>query len=150
MHRHGYKGRKLGRESNQRKALIKSLSVALVDTGSIETTLPKAKELVPFVEKLITKAKVGTLHSRRQVISVLGDLTTVEILYDEILPATKSRTSGYLRIEKTSLRRGDSAPMARVSFVDDLLADTKKKSAPAEKTETKPVNKEPVGAENVN
>ena len=141
MHRHGYKGRKLGRETAQRKAVLKSLTVALIDHGSIETTLPKAKMVIPFVEKLITKAKVDTLHSRRQVIAKVGDLTTVDILYSEILPAVAARSSGYLTLEKTKLRRGDSAQMARISFVDDLSAktDTKgKKEAKEEKVaETK-------------
>jgi large subunit ribosomal protein L17 len=74
MHRHGYKGRKFGRERDQREALIQSLAEALIKNESIETTLPKAKELVPYVEKLITKAKKGDLHNRRMVISGLQQL----------------------------------------------------------------------------
>ncbi|MGH7237390.1 MAG: 50S ribosomal protein L17, partial [Candidatus Saccharimonadales bacterium] len=87
---------------------------------SIETTLPKAKAIVPYVEKLITKAKIGDLHNRRQIISKLQTLESAHRLVDELAPKLKSRTSGHLRISKTRLRRGDNALLARVSFVDDL------------------------------
>jgi large subunit ribosomal protein L17 len=87
---------------------------------SIETTLPKAKEIVPYVEKLITKAKKGDLHNRRQVIAGLQTVASAHKLVDEIAPKLKGRVSGHLRIEKTGLRRGDNAQMARVTFVDDL------------------------------
>jgi large subunit ribosomal protein L17 len=122
MHRHGYKGRKLHRERDQRIALIRGLADSLVIHESIETTLPKAKEIVPYVEKLITKAKKGDLHNRRQVISGLMTISSAHKLVDEIAPKLKGRESGHLRIEKTRLRRGDNAQMARVSFVDDLQA----------------------------
>jgi large subunit ribosomal protein L17 len=82
--------------------------------------LPKAKEVVPYVEKLITKAKKGDLHNRRQVISDLQTVEAAHKLVDELAPKMKGRTSGHLRITKTKLRRGDNAQMARVSFVDDL------------------------------
>jgi large subunit ribosomal protein L17 len=120
MHRHGYKGRKFGRERDQRRALIKSLAEALIINGAIETTLPKAKEIVPYMEKLITKAKKGDLHNRRQIIASLQTLSSAHKLVDEIAPKLTGRTSGHLRIEKTDFRRGDNAEMARVSFVDDL------------------------------
>lgn len=120
MHRHGYQGRKLHRERDQRRALIKGLADSLVKYEAIETTLPKAKEVVPYVEKLITKAKKGDLHNRRQVISGLQTLASAHKLVDEIAPKLKGRNSGHLRIEKTVLRRGDNAQLARVSFVDDL------------------------------
>jgi len=122
MHRHGYQGRKLHRERDQRRALIKSLADSLVKYESIETTLPKAKEVVPYVEKLITKAKKGNLHNRRQVLSSLQTVASAHKLVDEIVPKLKSRTSGHLRIVKTGYRRGDNAELARVSFVDDLQA----------------------------
>lgn len=122
MHRHGYKGRKFGRETDQRKALLKGLATSLVRDESIETTLPKAKEVVPYVEKLITKAKKNDLHNRRQVISGLQTITTAHKLVDEIAPKLAGRNSGHLRIEKTKLRRGDNAQLARISFVDDLQA----------------------------
>ena len=120
MHRHGYQGRKFHRERDQRRALIKGLADSLVKYETIETTLPKAKEIVPYVEKLITKAKKGDLHNRRQVISGLQTIASAHKLVDEIAPKLKGRVSGHLRIEKTRLRRGDNAQLARVSFVDDL------------------------------
>jgi len=124
MHRHGYKGRKFHRERDQREALIQSLAEALIIHESIETTLPKAKELVPYVEKLITKAKKGDLHNRRQIISHLQTVSSAHKLVDEIAPKLTGRSSGHLRIERTVLRRGDNAQLARVSFVDDLKAAT--------------------------
>lgn len=131
MHRHGYQGRKLNRERDQRRALIKSLADSLVKYESIETTLPKAKEVVPYVEKLITKAKIGDLHNRRQVLSGLQTVESAHKLVDEIAPKLKGRNSGHLRIVKTSLRRGDNAQLARVSFVDDLKAAPVSKAVPA-------------------
>jgi|SRR3989344_3697253 len=133
MHRHGYQGRKLHRERDQREALIKSLAEALIIYEQIETTLPKAKEVVPYVEKLITKAKKGDLHSRRQVMSALQTVSSANKLVDDIAPKLKARNSGYFRIERTSLRRGDLAQMAKVSFVDDLS-----KQAEAKKVEAAP------------
>lgn len=120
MHRHGYQGRKLHRERDQRRALIKGLADALVIHESIETTLPKAKEVVPYLEKMITKAKKGDLHNRRLVIKGLQTIGSAHKLVDEIAPKLKNRSSGHLRIEKTRQRRGDNAQLARVSFVDDL------------------------------
>lgn len=120
MHRHGYQGRKFHRERDQREALIKGLADSLIKYESIETTLPKAKEVVPYVEKLITKAKKGDLHNRRQIIADLQTIESAHKLVDQLAPKMKSRTSGHLRIEKTRLRRGDNVQMARVSFVDDL------------------------------
>lgn len=137
MHRHGYKGRKFGRERDQREALLASLAESLIIHTSIETTVEKAKEVVPYVEKLITKAKKGDLHNRRQIISGLQTLDAAHKLVDDIAPKLAGRTSGHLRIEKTRNRRGDNASLARVSFVDDLT-DKAKKAAPAVKeAETK-------------
>jgi large subunit ribosomal protein L17 len=120
MHRHGYQGRKFGRERDLRRALMKGLADSLVLHESITTTLPKAKEVSSYVEKLITKAKKGDLHSRRQIISSLSTIEAAHKLVDEIAPKLKGRTSGHLRIEKNDLRRGDNAQMATISFVDDL------------------------------
>lgn len=133
MHRHGYKGRKLHRERDQREALVKGLADSLVKYESIETTLPKAKEVVPYVEKLITKAKKGDLHNRRMVISGLQTVASAHKLVDEIAPKLKGRVSGHLRITRTTLRRGDNAQMARVSFVDDLTSAPVAVSAAEEK-----------------
>jgi large subunit ribosomal protein L17 len=131
MHRHQYKGRKLHRERDQREALVKGLADSLIKYESIETTLPKAKEVVPYVEKLITKAKKGDLHARRQVISDLQTLESAHKLVDELAPKLKGRTSGHLRIERTRTRRGDNAQLARISFVDEL------KEAPVAKAAAK-------------
>ncbi len=125
MHRHGYKGRKFGRERAQRTALIHSLAESLVRDGSITTTKPKAKELVPYFEKLITKAKKGDLASRRRI---LQDLTVESShrLVDEIIPQLQARSSGHLRVKTTGFRRGDNAVMARVSFVDEIKTTSDK------------------------
>ena len=120
MHRHGYQGRKFHREKGPRTALIKGLADSLVRDESIVTTVPKAKEIIPYVERLITKAKKGDLHNRRKVISGLQTVASAHKLVDEIAPKLGKRTSGHLRIEKTTARRGDNTMMARVSFVDDL------------------------------
>jgi large subunit ribosomal protein L17 len=132
MHRHGYQGRKFHRERDQRRALMKGLADSLVKYESVETTLPKAKEIVPYVEKLITKAKKGDLHNRRMVIADLQTVASAHKLVDEIAPKLKGRTSGHLRIERTRVRRGDNTQLARVSFVDDLKeAPVAKAAAPA-------------------
>lgn len=137
MHRHGYKGRKFHRERDQRRALVKGLADSLVRDEAIETTLPKAKEIVPYVEKLITKAKKGDLHNRRQVLSGLQTVESAHKLVDSIAPKLQGRTSGHLRIEKTRLRRGDNTQMARVSFVDDLKEAPVAKPAAAKKAPAK-------------
>lgn len=153
MHRHGYKGRKFHRERDQRSALVKGLADSLVKYESIETTLPKAKEVVPYVEKLITKAKKGDLHNRRQVIADLQTVEAAHKLVDNLAPKMTGRVSGHLRITKTRTRRGDNAQLARVSFVDDLseapvakpvAAEAAEKKAPAKKPAAKkaPVKKE--------
>ena len=143
MHRHGYQGRKLHRERDQRRALVKGLADSLVKYESIETTLPKAKEVVPYVEKLITKAKKGDLHNRRQIISKLQTVASAHKLVDEIAPKLKGRTSGHVRVEKTRLRRGDNAQLARVSFVDDLAEAPVAKPAEAKVEAKKPAAKAP-------
>lgn len=134
MHRHGYRGRKFGRETDQRKALVKGLATSLVEHGSIETTIQKAKEVVPYVEKLVTKAKKGDLHNRRQVIGALSNLEVAQKLVDEIAPKLKGRDSGHLRIERTRARVGDNAQLAKVSFVDDINEKTSSSDKP-KKTE---------------
>jgi large subunit ribosomal protein L17 len=144
MHRHGYKGRKFHRERDQRRALMKGLADSLVKYEAVETTLPKAKEIVPYVEKLITKAKKGDLHNRRMVIADMQTVASAHKLVDEIAPKLTGRDSGHLRIERTRVRRGDNTQMARVSFVDDLKeapvakAVPKKAEKPAEEKPSKP------------
>jgi large subunit ribosomal protein L17 len=124
MHRHGYKGRKFGRENDQRKALVRGLIRSLIEHQEIETTLAKAKEMRRFAEKLITRAKKGGLFNRRLVIARLGDIEMANFLIDVVAPQIK-RDSGYLRIVRTNLRRGDSAEMARISFVDEIKIEPK-------------------------
>lgn len=153
MHRHGYQGRKFHREIGPRRALIKSLAEALIINESIETTLPKAKEIVPYVEKLITQAKKGDLHNRRLIIADLQTIASAHKLVDEIAPKLSKRTSGHLRIERTRVRRGDNTQMARVSFVDELAeapvakpaSEKTKAESPKPKAATKKVatKKEP-------
>ncbi len=120
MHSHGNKGRKFGRERDQRKALIKGLATSIVTYGQIETTLQKAKEVVPYLEDLITKAKKQDLHNRRMVIAGLSTVEAAHKLVDGITPKLSGRNSGHLRIKQTRLRVGDNTQMAKVSFVDDI------------------------------
>ena len=122
MHRHGYKGRKLSRERDQRRALLKGLATSLVLEERIETTLPKAKELVRYIEKLITKAKKGDLANRRAVVAGLSTQMAAIKLVDQIAPQLTGRTSGHVRVMRTRLRRGDGAQMAVIEFVDELKA----------------------------
>lgn len=152
MHRHGYKGKKFHRETDQRRALMSGLAESLIKHQSIETTLPKAKEIRPYVEKLITKAKKGDLHNRRLIINQLQTIAVAHKLVDEIAPKLTGRNSGHLRIERTRLRRGDNAQLARISFVDDLseapVAKTAAKATkPAVAKPSKPAAKKTVKAE---
>ena len=119
MHRHGYKGRKFGRETDQRQALVRGLMCSLIKYQSITTTLARAKEIRRSTEKLITIAKKGGLANRRLVIARLNDIETADLLVDVIAPQIK-RDSGYLRIEHAGYRKGDNAEMGTISFVDDI------------------------------
>lgn len=119
MHRHGYKGRKFGRETDQRRALTRGLMCSLIKYQTITTTLARAKEIRRMTEKLITLARRGDLASRRLVIARLGDLEAATLLVDTIAPQIK-RDSGYLRIEHAGYRRGDNAEMGTISFVDEI------------------------------
>ena len=116
--RHGVAGRKLNRTSSHRKALLANMSAALIKHEQIMTTLPKAKELGPFVEKLITLGKKGHLHARRLAISKVRDKTMVAKLFDTLAPRYEDRHGGYTRIMKAGFRYGDAAPMAVIEFVD--------------------------------
>ncbi len=122
MHRHSYIGRKFGRERDQRRALLKGLATSLVEHGKIETTYPKAKELVRYIEKVITKAKKGTLQGRRQVIAALSTQSAAMKLVDEIVPQIMGRNSGHVRVERTKIRVGDGTQMATIAFVDALTS----------------------------
>lgn len=116
--RHIMRHRKLNRTSSHRKALFMNLSNALIKEERIKTTLPKAKEMRPIVEKLITLGKRGDLNSRRIAIATLRDETVVSKLFDVLAVRFKDRSGGYLRIMKYGFRTGDSAPMAIIEFVE--------------------------------
>ena len=116
--RHGKSGRKLNRTSSHRKAMFANMAASLIKHEQIATTLPKAKDLRPFVEKLVTLAKRGDLHARRQAMSKLRDLGMVKKLFDTIGPRYQERAGGYTRVLKAGFRYGDSAPLAVIEFVD--------------------------------
>lgn len=120
--RHGMSGRKFNRDSSQRKALFKSLSLALIKHEQIRTTLPKAKDIRPIVERLVTLGKRGDLHARRQAMAQLGDETIVQKLFTTIAERYKGRAGGYTRVLKAGFRYGDAAPMALIEFVDRDVA----------------------------
>jgi len=116
--RHGLSGRKLNRTKSHRKALFMNLAQALVKHEQIKTTLPKAKDLRPVVEKLVTLGKRGGLHARRQLISQLQDEKLVTKLMTVLADRYKGRPGGYTRVLKAGFRYGDAAPMAIIEFVD--------------------------------
>ena len=116
--RHGSGHRKLGRTSAHRTAMFANMSASLIKHEQIITTLPKAKELRPFVEKLVTLAKSGTLHDRRIAISRVRDVTQVGKLFDTLAARYKERNGGYIPIMKAGFRHGDNAAMAIIEFVD--------------------------------
>lgn len=123
MHRHSYRGRKLGRERDERRKLLKNLATSLILEQEIVTTFPKAKEVLPYTERLITKAKKGGLHNRRHIISALLREDAAHKLVDEIAPQLSKRDSGFLRLRRrVGLRSGDGSELASVSFVDELTA----------------------------
>ena len=124
--RHGRSGRKLNRTSSHRKAMFTNMAASLIEHEQITTTLPKAKELRPIVEKLVTLGKRGDLHARRQAISQVGSAVLVKRLFDTIAPRYAERHGGYLRIMKAGFRFGDNAAMAVIEFVD---RDTSAKGA---------------------
>ncbi len=115
--RHHDKNRKFGRTRNQRGALLRSLAVSLIGRGKIRTTEAKAKELRPFVERLVTKSREGTLASRRVVSARLGNSKETKRLIDDIAPKYKGRTGGYTRIVKLPARKSDGSKMAIIEFV---------------------------------
>ncbi|MBL8995863.1 MAG: 50S ribosomal protein L17 [Gemmatimonadales bacterium] len=116
--RHRKAGRSLRRTSEQRLALLRNLATSLIEQGAIETTEAKAKELRPFVEKLITKGREGTLHARRLAGKHVQKRAAADKLFQEIGPKYAKRTGGYTRILKTGHRKGDGADMARIELVE--------------------------------
>ena len=116
--RHGIAGRKLNRKTSHRIALLKNLSKSLIVNEQIETTLPKAKDLRPFVEKILTMGKSNTLHSKRKVLAYLGDQSLVNKVFDVLAKRYSKRNGGYVRIIKSGFRYGDSAPKAIIELVE--------------------------------
>ena len=116
--RHGFRGRRFNRTAEHRTAMFANMSAALIKHEQIVTTLPKAKDLRPVVEKLVTLAKRGGLHARRMAMADIRDETQVKKLFDVLSARYKDRHGGYLRIIKAGFRYGDSAPMAVIEFVD--------------------------------
>ena len=116
--RHGFAGRRFARSVSHRKSMFANLAVSLLEHEQIVTTLPKAKDLRPIVEKLITLAKKGDLHARRQAIAELRDPPMVKKLFDVLGPRYASRNGGYTRVMKAGFRFGDNAPVGVIEFVD--------------------------------
>jgi large subunit ribosomal protein L17 len=116
--RHGISGRKLGRKTGHRNALFRNMAAALIKHEQITTTVPKAKELRPYIEKLITLAKRGGLSNRRLAMSRLGDETQLKKLFDTLAERYSDREGGYTRVIKAGFRGSDAAPMAVIELVD--------------------------------
>ena len=130
--RHGYARRKLGRTSSHRTAMFANMAASLIKHEQIVTTLPKAKELRPIVEKLVTLAKRGDLHARRQAISQVRDVAQVGKLFATLGPRYANRAGGYIRVLKAGYRHGDNAPMAVIEFVDRDVKEKGKDSGPVQ------------------
>ncbi|GAA0538488.1 large subunit ribosomal protein L17 [Rhizomicrobium palustre] len=116
--RHRNSGRKLGKTASHRTAMFANMAAALIKHEQIKTTLPKAKELRPIVEKLVTLSRRNDLHARRQAVSTVRDTDQVKKLFDVLAPRYAGRPGGYIRVLKAGFRNGDNAPMAIIEFVD--------------------------------
>ncbi len=137
--RHRVEGRNFGREADQRRLMMRNLVKSIIDHGRITTTLAKAKEMRRYVERVITYGKQNSVHARRLAYSVLGDHALVKRLFDDIAPAMMNRNGGYTRVLKAGFRKGDSAPLAIIEFVEDIAkSGTKPKK---EKIKAKDLNK---------
>lgn len=134
--RHGFKGRQLNRTSEHRQAMFANMSASLIKHEQIVTTLPKAKDLRPIVERLVTLAKKGGLHARRQAISQMKDQDQVKKLFDVLAARYKDRKGGYTRIMKAGFRHGDNAAVAVIEFVDRDVSAKGKDSGPVAAKET--------------
>ncbi len=130
--RHAMNGRKLARKSGHRKSMFINLAAALIKHEQISTTLPKAKDLRPIVEKLVTLGKRGGLHARRQALSALKDAKLTDKLFTTLADRYKARQGGYIRVLKAGFRYGDMAPMAIIEFVDRDPEAKGKDSGPVE------------------
>ena len=134
--RHNIKNKKLNRTSSHRKALLMNLSNSLIKHEQITTTLIKAKELRPFVEKILTMGKKADLMSRRRVVSTLQDKKMTKKIFDILAPRYKDRNGGYTRIIKAGFRPGDKADMAYIEFVDRAIEGSEESSKPELKEES--------------
>lgn len=140
--RHRVTGKKLNRDKDHRRSLIKNLASSLILNGRIETSITKAKFIRPLVEKLVTKAKDSSYHSLKLVRSKLGNEEALRKLFSEIAPANKDRNGGYTRIMRTGkIQRGDNSELAIIEFLDKTVTenkkkDTKDKKVDVESTET--------------
>ena len=123
------KGARLGGSPSHERIILANLATQLFEHGKITTTEAKAKRLRPLAEKLITKAKRGDMHSRRQVLTTVKDKGVVHVLFTEIAPTFEGRDGGYLRITKIGPRKGDNAPMAQIELVTESVEDSRKANA---------------------
>jgi large subunit ribosomal protein L17 len=133
--RHGFRGRRFNRSSEHRKAMFANMSAALIKHEQIVTTLPKAKDLRPVVEKLITLGKRGDLHARRLAMSQIRDEAMVKKLFEVLGPRYRARPGGYCRVLKAGFRYGDNAAMAVIEFVDRDIDARGLDSGPTQKDE---------------
>ena len=129
--RHGFKGRRFARSVSHRKSMFANLAVSLIEHEQIVTTLEKAKDLRPIVEKLVTLGKKGGLHARRQAIGYLRDPYIADKLFTTLGPRYSKRAGGYLRVLKAGFRFGDAAPMAVIEFVERDTAAKGQDSGPS-------------------
>ncbi len=132
--RHGFAGRRFNRSASHRKAMLANLAVSLIKHEQIVTTLPKAKDLRPVVEKLVTLGKKGGLAARRQAVAEIGDEAQVKKLFDVLAKRYAERKGGYTRVLKAGFRHGDSAPRAVIEFVDRDVNAKGQDSGPTMKT----------------
>lgn len=116
--RHGMRGRKFGRHSSARKALLRNLATAVLKHEQVKTTLPKAKEIRPMVEKLITLGKRGDLHARRQALAIVPEKAVVDKLFGELAERYEDRQGGYTRVLKAGFRTGDASPMGVIELIE--------------------------------
>ena len=130
--RHGFRGRRFNRTTEHRKAMFANMSAALIKHEQIVTTLPKAKDLRPVVEKLITLGRIDSVHTRRLAMAQLRDADMVKKLFTVIGPRYQGRPGGYLRIMKAGFRKGDNAPLAVIEFVDRDVEARGKDSGPSQ------------------
>lgn len=134
--KHRIKQRKLNRTSQHRKAMFANMAASLIKHEQITTTLPKAKELKPFVEKVITLGKKGGLANRRRAVSIVRDEDQVKKLFDVLADRYKDRNGGYTRVLKAGFRYGDAAPMAVIELVDRDVTEKGKDSGPIQNFDT--------------